>query len=95
MSQQPPSRLSAARRNAEMLLNKAQKREASFKQEQALEHEALAQKTARLRELRLAKEAEAAKLKAPAAPPAPRPLKPRPSLRLPKQSAIRRKPPSI
>ena len=67
---------SSARRNAEALLNKSQKREASFKLEQAQEHEAMALKTARLRELRLAKEAADKKLEA-SAPPAPRPLKPR------------------
>ena len=60
---QPSSRDSAARRNAEALLSKTQKREASFKQDQEREHEAMALKTARLRELRLAKEAEDEKLK--------------------------------
>ena len=53
----PPSGISAARRNAEALLNKTQKRESDFKLEQQRENEALALKTARLRELRLAKEA--------------------------------------
>jgi hypothetical protein len=52
-----PSERSAARRNAEALLNKTQKRESAFKLEQQRESEALALKTARLRELRLAKEA--------------------------------------
>ena len=66
---------SSARRNAEALLNKAQKREASFKLEQEREHEAMVLKTARLRELRLAK--EAAEKTAKAATPAPRRLKPR------------------
>lgn len=74
---QPPSRHSAARRNAEALLNKAQKREQNFKLEQEREHEAVAIKTARLRELRLAKEAEDDKLKAAAPPSAPRAPKPR------------------
>ena len=60
---------SAARRNAEALLSKAQKREANFKLEQEREHEAVVLKTARLRELRLAKEAEDEKLKAAAPPP--------------------------
>ena len=74
---QPPSRNSAARRNAEALLSKTQKREASFKQDQEREHEAMALKTARLRELRLAKEAEDEKLKATAPPSSPRAVKPR------------------
>jgi hypothetical protein len=73
----PSSRSSAARRTAEALLNKAQKREASFKLEQEREHEAIALKTARLRELRLAKEAEDAKLQPAAPPSAPRAPKPR------------------
>ena len=54
---QPPSRISAARRNAEALLNTTQKPEANFRLEQKLEQEATALKTARLRALRLAKEA--------------------------------------
>jgi hypothetical protein len=62
---------SSARRNAEALLNKSQKREASFKLEQAQEHEAMALKTARLRELRLAKEEEDKRLQE-ASPPAPK-----------------------
>jgi hypothetical protein len=70
------SRASSARRNAEALLGKAQKREASFKLEQEREYEAMTLKTARLRELRLAKEA-AEKDAEPAARPAPRPAKPR------------------
>jgi hypothetical protein len=73
---QPPSRHSSARRNAEALMNRAQKRETNFKLEQEREHEAIALKTARLRELRLAKEAEEKKQQAAAAPP-PRPPKPR------------------
>ena len=51
----PP--MSSARRNAEALLNQSKKREASFKWEQEREYEAMVAKTARLRELRLAKEA--------------------------------------
>jgi hypothetical protein len=51
----PP--MSPARRNAEALLNQSKKREASFKWEQEREYEAMVSKTARLRELRLAKEA--------------------------------------
>jgi len=48
---------STARRSAEALLNQSKKREASFKWEQEREYEAMVSKTARLRELRLAKEA--------------------------------------
>jgi hypothetical protein len=73
----PPS--SAARRNAEAMLNQTKKRESSFKLEQEREHEAMAQKTARLRELRLAKEA-ADKEAAASAPP------PRPKVRRSKQT---------
>ena len=52
-----PSRTSAARRNAEAMLNQTKKRESSFKLDQEREHEAMVLKTTRLRELRLAKEA--------------------------------------
>ena len=52
-----PSRDSAARRNAEAMLNQTKKRESSFKLDQEREHEAMVLKTNRLRELRLAKEA--------------------------------------
>ena len=52
-----PPRISAARRNAEAVLSSAQKRESDFKREQERAREAMAFKTARLRELRLAKEA--------------------------------------
>jgi hypothetical protein len=52
-----PTRVSAARRNAEALLGQRTKREQSLKLDQEREHEAMVQKTARLRELRLAKEA--------------------------------------
>jgi Arc/MetJ-type ribon-helix-helix transcriptional regulator len=51
------SPVSAARRNAEALLNQSMKREPSFKLEQEHEYEAMVSKTAHLRELRLAKEA--------------------------------------
>ena len=68
---------SSARRNAEALLSKSQKREFSFKLEQAQEHEAMMRKTARLRELRLAKEEEDKKLQEAAPAPANRPDKPR------------------
>jgi hypothetical protein len=73
----PSSRASAARRNAEALLSKAQKREQTFKLDQEREHEAMMLKTARLLELRLAKEAEDEKLKVAAPPSAPRAVKPR------------------
>jgi hypothetical protein len=52
-----PPRVSAARRNAEAMLNKTKKKEQNFKQEQERERDALALKSARLRDLRLAKEA--------------------------------------
>jgi hypothetical protein len=69
--------LSAARRNAETLLNRSMRRDSNLRQEQDRKTEAMADKTARLRELRLAKEAEE-KLAAPAAAPAkPRRQKPR------------------
>jgi hypothetical protein len=54
---QPPSRISAARRNAEALLDRTTKKEEGFKLEQRREQEEMASKTARLRALRLAKEA--------------------------------------
>ena len=72
----PSSRSTAARRNAEAILGNAQKREASLRLDRERENEAIALKTARLRELRLAKEAADRKLEA-SVPPAPRPLKPR------------------
>ena len=48
---------STARRSAEALLNQSKKREASFKWEQRARVRSEVAKTARLRELRLAKEA--------------------------------------
>jgi len=51
----PP--ISSARQNAEALLSQSQRREANFKLEQEREYQAMVSKTARLRELRLAKEA--------------------------------------
>lgn len=57
MSKSSPSRMSAARRNAETILSQSQKRQENFRHEQKQVHDAMAQKTARLRELRLAKEA--------------------------------------
>ena len=70
------TRSSAARRNAEALLSKTQKREATFKLDQEREHEAMVLKMARLRELRLAKEAAEKKPEASASPHS-RPPKPR------------------
>ena len=55
MSDRP--RITAARRNAEAVLSSARKRESDFKLKQERAREAMALKTARLRELRLAKEA--------------------------------------
>ena len=68
---------SSARRSAEALLNKTQKREASLKLEQEREYEAMVQKTARLRELRLAKEEEDRRLQEAAPQPLKRAGKPR------------------
>lgn len=70
-----PTRSSATRRNAEVALGRAQKRETSFKLDQEREYEAMTLKTARLRELRLAKEAADKAAKA-SAPPVARPAKP-------------------
>ena len=47
----------AARRNAEALLSRSKKQESTLKLEQEREHDAMLEKTARLRALRLAKEA--------------------------------------
>lgn len=52
-----PTRISAARRNAEALLSRSKKQESTLKLEQEREHDAMVEKTARLRALRLAKEA--------------------------------------
>jgi hypothetical protein len=52
-----PTRISAARRNAEALLSRTKKQESTLKLEQEREHDAMVEKTARLRALRLAKEA--------------------------------------
>jgi hypothetical protein len=51
------SRISAARRNAEAKLNRSIKPDSTLKVEQEKEHDAMVEKTARLRALRLAKEA--------------------------------------
>jgi hypothetical protein len=64
-----PTRVSAARRNAEALLSQKTKRETSLKLDQEREHQAMVQKTARLRELRLAKEAAEREAAAPSAAP--------------------------
>ena len=67
-----PTRISAARRNAEALLSRSKKQESTLKLEQEREHDAMVEKTARLRALRLAKEAsdrEAAALAPPSARP--------------------------
>ncbi len=64
----PSSRSIAARRDADALLGRAQKREQSFKLDQEREYESMVLKTARLRELRLAKEAAEKEAKAAAAP---------------------------
>jgi hypothetical protein len=48
---------SSVRRSADALLNQSKRREADFKRDQEREYEAMVSKTARLRELRLAKEA--------------------------------------
>jgi hypothetical protein len=52
-----PTRISAARRNAEALLSRSKKQESTLKVEQEREYDAMLEKTARLRALRLAKEA--------------------------------------
>jgi hypothetical protein len=61
------SRMSAARRRAEMLLNQNQTRQEGFRQEQRRAQQAMTEKTERLRALRLAKE-EADKETAASAP---------------------------
>ena len=50
------SQVSAARRRADAILDQSRKRQESYKLEQSLASDARAEKTARLRELRLAKE---------------------------------------
>ena len=57
MSKSSPSRMSAARRNAETILSQSRKRQDSFKHEQQQAQDAMTLKTTRLRELRLAKDA--------------------------------------
>lgn len=53
-----PSRVSSARRNAETLLRQSRKQDSTFQVEQERHQQAMSLKTTRLRELRLAKEAE-------------------------------------
>ncbi|MGH6864973.1 MAG: hypothetical protein ACREDO_02065 [Methyloceanibacter sp.] len=75
MNKNSPSRFSAARRNAESVLGRARKQDTTLKLEQEAAREAITEKTARLRELRLAKEAaerEAAASSAPARRKAPK-----------------------
>jgi hypothetical protein len=76
MNKSSPSGMSAARRNAETVLSQSRKRQDSFKLEQERAREAMTEKTARLRELRLTKEAAERKA-ASAAPSATKPRKPR------------------
>ena len=66
------SRISAARRNAEAMLNRSKKPDSTLKVEQEKEHDAMVEKTARLRALRLAKEASDREAAA-SAPPSARP----------------------
>jgi hypothetical protein len=65
-------RMSAARRNAESLMPAKKRTESTLKRDQQRERDALAEKTRRLRELRLAKEA-ADRAEAEANPPKPKP----------------------
>jgi len=62
--------MSAARRNAETILKQSQKRQETFRNEQKQATDARMEKTARLRELRLAKEIADAEAAAAAPPPA-------------------------
>ncbi len=64
-------RMSAARRNAESLMPAKKVVESSLKRDQQRERDAVAEKTQRLRELRLAKEA-ADRAEAEANPPKPK-----------------------
>lgn len=51
------TRMTAAKRSAELVLSQSQQRHDNLMRDQGREREATAKKTARLRELRLAKEA--------------------------------------
>jgi hypothetical protein len=64
------SRISAARRNAEAMLNPSKKPDSTLKLEREKEYDAMVEKTARLRALRLAKEAADKEAAAAAAAPA-------------------------
>ena len=64
------SRISAARRNAEAMLNRSKKPDSTLKLEREKEYDAMVEKTARLRALRLAKEAADKEAAAVAAAPA-------------------------
>ncbi|MGB2932471.1 MAG: hypothetical protein WBE08_03725 [Methyloceanibacter sp.] len=68
-----PTRISAARRNAEAMLSRSKKQESTLKVEQEREHDAMVEKTARLRALRLAKEDAEREAAAAAPPPRPKP----------------------
>jgi hypothetical protein len=75
MDKPSPSRMSAARRNAETILSQSRKWQDGFKLEQERAREAMTQKTARLRELRLAKAAAEREVVASAPSPATKPRK--------------------
>jgi|GEM_PF-669804 len=79
MSKSFTSRMTAARRSAEAIRTQSRQRHERFMRDQERERDAVAKKTARLRELRLAKEAaDAAEKKAvTAATPVPKRTKPR------------------
>ena len=79
MNQLLTSRMTAARRSAEAIRTQSRQRHERFMRDQERERDATAMKTARLRELRLAKEAAdaAEKAVAAAAKPAPKRTKPR------------------
>lgn len=86
MSEYSPSRMSAARRNAEAVLKRSQKQQETFRNEQKQASDARMEKTARLRELRLAKEAEEAAAASEAAATAPMAAAKRPKVRRSKQT---------
>lgn len=86
MSEFSPSGMSAARRNAETILKRSQKQQETFHNEQKQATDARMEKTARLRELRLAKEAAEAEAAAEAAAAAPPPATKRPTTRRSKQT---------
>jgi hypothetical protein len=57
MRKSSPSHMTAARRRAEMTLGQKQGRQERFRADQERERQAMTEKTVRLRDLRLAKEA--------------------------------------